>query len=162
MQGLPDLGGELGTGKVDNLLNEDASGGKHTNTSVLELSLTEPLEVDEVSEAEGVEANVAGHGSILVCGTNINKSDTKMTSTNTKTTDKEKGSQWTVVRFRVSGTLTKKLSTHSPTSQAWRGKAQRQTSAACSCLRQKRIMSCKCVDWACGSDGPARYQLLVK
>jgi len=47
---------------------EEASDGKHGNTAVLDFGLAEPVEVDSdivnVGKAEGVEANVSGHGSI--------------------------------------------------------------------------------------------------
>jgi hypothetical protein len=50
---------------VDELLNEAAKGGKHGNTSVLELSLAEPLDVVLGGEAKGIEAHIANHGSVL-------------------------------------------------------------------------------------------------
>ena len=64
-------GGESGSGshggligKVDKLLDEATEGGKHAHASVLELGLTEPLDVILLGEAEGVEANVTDHGAV--------------------------------------------------------------------------------------------------
>jgi hypothetical protein len=58
---------ETGEGEVVELLGDDTEGTKHTDTSVLELGLTEPLQVEVVGEAKGVEADIAGHGSVK-CG----------------------------------------------------------------------------------------------
>jgi hypothetical protein len=49
----------LDTRELVHVLHDHASGGKHAHTAVLELSLAEPPDVDEVADAEGVEANVA-------------------------------------------------------------------------------------------------------
>jgi hypothetical protein len=51
--------------KVDELLEKASESGKHAHASVLELSLTQPLDVVLAGEAKGVEANIANHGSIL-------------------------------------------------------------------------------------------------
>ena len=49
----------LDTRELVHILDDHASGGKHAHTAVLELSLAEPPNVDEVTDAQGVEANVA-------------------------------------------------------------------------------------------------------
>ncbi len=51
-------------GEGNELLDQEANNAKHANTAVLELSLAEPAEVEVVGEANGVEANVTGVGSI--------------------------------------------------------------------------------------------------
>ncbi len=51
-------------GEVGELLGDDTEGSEHANTSVLELSLTEPLQVEVVAESEGIEANIASHGAV--------------------------------------------------------------------------------------------------
>mmetsp|Transcript_30666 Transcript_30666/g.64173 ORF Transcript_30666/g.64173 Transcript_30666/m.64173 type:complete len:245 (-) Transcript_30666:130-864(-) len=50
--------------QVGLLLNDEAESAEHGNTAMLQLSLTEPLQVEIVGEAERVKANVAGKGSI--------------------------------------------------------------------------------------------------
>jgi hypothetical protein len=55
---------EAGEGELDLLLDKEAEGTEHADAAVLELGLAEPLEVKVVGEAEGVEANVAGHGAV--------------------------------------------------------------------------------------------------
>jgi hypothetical protein len=47
-------------------LNNHASGGKHGNTAVLDLSLASPVQVQPVREAKRVEADVADHGAIQI------------------------------------------------------------------------------------------------
>ncbi len=51
-------------GEGHELLGQEANNAEHANTSVLELSLAKPAEVEVVGEANGVEANVTSVGSI--------------------------------------------------------------------------------------------------
>ena len=66
-------GGGLAAGRgAEDLDLEDTSDGEHGNTAVLDLGLTEPVEVDtdliNIGKTEGVETDVAGHRSIeLLC-----------------------------------------------------------------------------------------------
>ena len=56
---------DLGERGVDgDVLEDGAGGGKHGNTAVLDLGLAEEADVTERGEAEGVEADVAGHGAV--------------------------------------------------------------------------------------------------
>ena len=48
------------TGELENVLDDHAGGGKHANTTVLELSLAKPLNIDELADAKGIEANITG------------------------------------------------------------------------------------------------------
>lgn len=45
-------------GERGDVLHDHTSGGKHAHTAVLELRLAKPPHVDEVADAERVEANV--------------------------------------------------------------------------------------------------------
>ena len=61
-------GGLAAGGGAEDLDLEDAGDGEHGNTGVLELGLAHPVEVDadliDLRKAEGVEANITGHGSV--------------------------------------------------------------------------------------------------
>ena len=59
-----ELGVEAGEGEVGALLHPEAEAAKHADAAVLELSLTEPLQIEVVGEAEGIEANVTSHGAV--------------------------------------------------------------------------------------------------
>ena len=59
-----ELGVEAREGEVHELLGPEAEAAKHADAAVLELSLTEPLQIEVVGEAEGIEANVTGHGAV--------------------------------------------------------------------------------------------------
>jgi hypothetical protein len=48
------------------LLDDAAGPREHAHAAVLELSLAEPLEVNEVREAKRVETNIAGHRAVEV------------------------------------------------------------------------------------------------
>ena len=58
--------GEHGEGHE--LLDKEADDTEHANTSVLELGLAEPAEVEVVGEANGVKADVTGEGAIELGG----------------------------------------------------------------------------------------------
>ena len=49
-------------------LDDAASPGKHADTAVLQLSLTEPLDVNVAAEAEGVETHIASHRPVKALG----------------------------------------------------------------------------------------------
>jgi hypothetical protein len=51
-------------GESVELLNNQAEGGKHSNAAVLELSLAENLNIKNIRESKGIEADVTGQGSI--------------------------------------------------------------------------------------------------
>ncbi len=59
-----ELGVKAGKGKVDALLHPEAEAAEHADAAVLELSLAEPLKVEIVGEAKGVEADITGHGAV--------------------------------------------------------------------------------------------------
>ena len=58
-------GGEVGVINVcvsrdgGELLNDESNGGKHGGSSVLDLGLAEPLHVEVIGEAKGVETNIS-------------------------------------------------------------------------------------------------------
>jgi hypothetical protein len=52
------------TRELVDILDNEAGGGEHANTAVLELSLAEPAEVDQARESERIEANVTNEGAI--------------------------------------------------------------------------------------------------
>jgi hypothetical protein len=55
-------------GRAENFDLEDTSNGKHGNTAMLELGLTEPVKVNtnliNVGETKGVETNISSHGTV--------------------------------------------------------------------------------------------------
>ena len=61
-------GGLAAGGGAEDLDLEDAGDGEHGDTGVLELGLAHPVEIDadlvDLRKAEGVEANITGHGSV--------------------------------------------------------------------------------------------------
>jgi hypothetical protein len=50
------------------LLHNPAEHGKHSNAAVLELSLAQNLHIEDLREAEGVEADVTREGAVKVGG----------------------------------------------------------------------------------------------
>mmetsp|Transcript_30663 Transcript_30663/g.64162 ORF Transcript_30663/g.64162 Transcript_30663/m.64162 type:complete len:244 (-) Transcript_30663:144-875(-) len=60
-------GGELGEEREGvNLLDNESEDSEHSEAAVLELSLTQNAEIENIGEAQGIEANVAGQGTIQV------------------------------------------------------------------------------------------------
>ena len=61
-------GGLAAGGGAEDLDLEDAGDGEHGHTGVLELGLAHPVEIDtdliDLRKAEGVKANITGHGSV--------------------------------------------------------------------------------------------------
>jgi hypothetical protein len=55
-------------GESVELLHNQAESGKHGNAAVLELSLAENLDIKNIRETEGIEADIAGQGSVEVGG----------------------------------------------------------------------------------------------
>jgi len=51
-------------GKAHSLLGNHAGPCEHAHATVLELGLTEPLDIKVVGEANGIEANIAGKGAV--------------------------------------------------------------------------------------------------
>ena len=47
-------------------LNDHPGRSKHGNTTVLDLSLPRPIEIEPVREAKRVEADVANHGAVQI------------------------------------------------------------------------------------------------
>lgn len=59
---------ELGAGQVHELLHDDPEEGKHTDATVLDLGLLQPLDVHELAQAQRVEAGVTRHVLAQVLG----------------------------------------------------------------------------------------------
>ena len=59
-----ELGVEAGEGEVHELLGPETEAAEHADAAVLELSLAQPLQIEVVGEAKGVETDVTGHGAV--------------------------------------------------------------------------------------------------
>ena len=56
-------------GEIVKFANDETDDGKHRHAAVLEFCLAQPLEVEVVGQADGIESHVADHGAVEVRGT---------------------------------------------------------------------------------------------